>query len=263
MRDGMPSQTRPTPSSRPTPPEWSWERPRDFWLGLAQCDKLEAVPVTAPYTRQDLQELGLTGVQFGAWRSALRTCLNTDLVGLKSAEAGTEKGRIFLVDGESYFVELDARESLPFAAGSLEWVYAEHFIEHVPLAEAIGWLAEVRRVLAPGGFVRLTTPDLRRYAESYLSKDEGFFAQHRDSLYAVGARPRMPQRRAFMMNLVFNYWGHCWIYDVEELTFALVEAGFAPDAVRACEFRQGVRPEVAQLDLEIRRPETLYVEATA
>jgi len=252
-----------SPRSPSSPPEWSWEHPREFWSGLARCDKLEPIPIAAPFTARDLRDLGIEGLQFGSWKSPLRSCLNSDLVGLRSGESGTDQGRIFLVDGESYFVELDARESLPFATGSLDWVYAEHFIEHVPLADAISWLAEVRRVLAPNGVVRLTTPDLRRYVESYLSPDGGFFGTHRDRLYEVGARPRMPERRAFMMNLVFNYWGHRWIYDREELAYALGEAGFAAGAVRTCAFREGARPEMAQLDLEIRQPETMYVEATA
>jgi hypothetical protein len=109
----------------------------------------------------------------------------------------------------------------------------------------------------------LTTPDLRKYVLSYLSEDGGFFAEHRRGFYERGARPTMPDRRAFMMNLVFYYWGHRWIYDFAELCYALTQAGFSPISIRPCSFREAIRPEVAQLDRPHRRHETLYVEAVA
>jgi hypothetical protein len=82
-------------------------------------------------------------------------------------------------------------------------------------------------------------------------------------LYQRGARPPMPRRPAFMMNLVFYFWGHRWIYDFDELRHALVEAGFAPDSVVRRAFHEGALPEVAMLDRETRRHETMYVEAGA
>lgn len=49
---------------------------------------------------------------------------------------------------------------LPFADASVRWVVSIEVIEH--LAEARAWLAEVRRVLAPGGVVVITTPQKAR-----------------------------------------------------------------------------------------------------
>jgi predicted SAM-dependent methyltransferase len=243
----------------PTAPrEWSWEHLQVTRPDLGSFDVIDLSP---PYTRTLLGALGLSGIQFAEWKSANPGCLDSDVVGLTHEGHITEPGRIYRVGGDSYFIELDAREPLPFADASVDWVYAEHFIEHVSLADGIRWLAEVRRILVPGGLVRLTTPDLRLYAESYLSADGGLFAGLRDVLYERGARPRLPDRRAFMMNLVFFFWEHRWIYDFEELAHALTQAGFAEDAVRRCSFAVGTRADVAQMDRPHRRHETIYVEA--
>jgi predicted SAM-dependent methyltransferase len=174
----------------------------------------------------------------------------------------TEPGRLYLADGTSYFTELDIARPLPFADGCVDWVYAEHLIEHVELPTAIGWLGEVRRILAPGGLLRLTTPDLAKYAESYVG-DGGFFSKHRRRLRSMRVGPPMPDRRAFMFNQIFYLYGHRWLYDADELGYVLGRAGFDADAVRTCSFRSGARADVAELDSVFRSDETIYVEVTA
>ncbi len=242
--------------------EWSWEYPVED--SRPNFGKLEPVDLTPPYTRAQLRALALSGLQFAEWKSLHPGCLDTDIVGLVDDDGvSTEPGRIYRLGGDSYFIQLDAREPLPFTDGCLDWAYAEHFVEHISLADGIGWLTELRRVLVPDGLVRLTTPDLWRYAESYLSADGGMFARHRDVMYEQGARPRLPDRRAFMMNLVFSFWGHRWIYDFDELRYAFGEAGYPVERVRRCSFGSGRDPLVAAMDRPHRRHETLYVEANA
>jgi predicted SAM-dependent methyltransferase len=238
--------------------EWSWEY---LQVNRPDLGPFELVDVVPPFTRDQLRALGLSGIQFAEWQSQHLACLDTDLVGLVHKGSVTEPGRIYFVGGESYFIELDARHPLPFADNSVDWVYAEHFIEHVSLAEGIRWLAEVRRILVPGGLIRVTTPDLRLYAESYLSPDGGLFGELRDGLFDRGARPRLPQRRAFMMNLVFLFWDHRWIYDFDELCHAFDQAGYPEGSVRRCSFRKGRQADVAAMDRPHRQLETLYVEA--
>jgi predicted SAM-dependent methyltransferase len=229
---------------------------------MARCDKLEPLPPGGPYGATQLRDQGITGIEFAAWKTAHRQGLGSDLVPLRDAGGSTtETGRLFRVDGEYLFLQLDICQPLPFADGAVEWVYAEHLIEHVPLAVATGWLAEVRRILCPGGVLRLTTPDLRRYVEGYLTGG-GFFVKHRKRIRAAGLGPPMPQRPAFMFNQLFYLYGHRWIYDLEELTYVLASAGFDPAAVRACPFRAGARADVADLDRVFRNDETLYVEVT-
>jgi predicted SAM-dependent methyltransferase len=247
--------------------DWNWEDPDElnqimdeFTVGLATATTLQQL-ATAPYSADQLAELGITGVEFAAFQTTHPTGLGADLVGISTPGGSTESGRLYRVDGSCYFTQLDIGEPLPFEDGCLEWVYAEHLIEHVPLPTAMFWLSEVRRVLAPGGLLRLTTPDLRKYVEGYLSGNK-FFATHRRRVkLAIGVAPPMPKRNAFMLNQIFYLYGHRWLYDFEELRYVLGEAGFAEHDITVCEYREGSRPDVAGLDQTIRNDETIYVEA--
>jgi predicted SAM-dependent methyltransferase len=233
----------------------------EFSAGIARCDKLEQVAAELPRTRAALAEHGVSGIEFAAFRTQHPAGLATDLAELTGPDGAAELGPLYRVDGAGLFTRLDIGRPLPFEDGSVDWVYAEHLVEHVTLPVAIGWLAEVRRVLAPGGLLRLTTPDLRIYLEGYRDGD-GFFAKHRRRLEVMRVGPPMPERKAFMLNQIFYLYGHRWIYDLDELTYALAEAGFDAAHVRARSFREGERPDVAALDTTFRRDETMYVEVT-
>jgi predicted SAM-dependent methyltransferase len=250
-------------------PGWNWEDPDglatrmdEFTANIAQCETLDVVADKLPTTRQELSDLGITGVEFAAFATRHPAGLGTDLVGLTSPDAATEPGPLYRVDGTSYFTQLDIGQPLPFEDGAVDWVYAEHLIEHVPLPVAVGWLTEVRRVLAPGGLLRLTTPDLRRYAEDYV-QPSGFFAKHRRRLRVMRVGPPMPERPAFMFNQIFYLYGHKWIYDETELRHVLARAGFDPAAMRVAAFGEGLRADVADLDTTMRSDETIYVDVTA
>ena len=69
-------------------------------------------------------------------------------------------------------ISCDLRHPLPFPAASFQAVYAAHVLEHLVPAEAARLLAEVRRLLAPGGVVRIVVPDLEGIARAYLASLE-------------------------------------------------------------------------------------------
>ncbi|MFI2610472.1 class I SAM-dependent methyltransferase [Kitasatospora sp. NPDC018619] len=250
-------------------PGWDWEDPDGlaprldaFSAQVATCDTLRAHPAGLPRDHRGLRELGITGIEFAAFRTTHPEGLGTDLAALRAPAAGTATapGTLYRVDGDRWFTQLDIAEPLPLADASVDWVYAEHLIEHVTLPVAVGWLREVRRVLRPGGVLRLTTPDLARYLAGYTN-DDGFLAKHRRRLTTLGFGPPMPARPAFLVNQIFRYFGHQWIYDLDELRHVLTRAGFDPDRIRPCAYRQGARPDVADLDTAFRTDESIYVEA--
>lgn len=45
-------------------------------------------------------------------------------------------------------------------SGSVEGAVAHHVLQMIPWPELVPWLAEVRRILRPGGYLRLSVPDL-------------------------------------------------------------------------------------------------------
>jgi predicted SAM-dependent methyltransferase len=248
--------------------DWDWEDPdalavtlAKFTAMLARCETLERLVRPLPVTRQDFGELGLTGIEFAVFKTRHPAGLGTDLVGLHTPAMTTEPGHLYLADGTSYFTQLDIAEKLPFGDGCVDWVYAEHLIEHVPLLVAIRWLTEVRRILAPGGLLRITTPDLSTYARGHVTRD-GFFAKQRRRLHVMRVGPPMPERPAFMVNQIFYLYGHRWLYDLDELRYVLARAGFA-SAVQECAYGAGTRADVAALDTVLRKHESIYVEVTA
>jgi predicted SAM-dependent methyltransferase len=80
----------------------------------------------------------------------------------------------------------NAMEPLPFADASFDAVYHSHLLEHLPRDRALPFLRECRRVLKPGGLLRLAIPNLEAIARLYLytledawNGDKEALAQHR------------------------------------------------------------------------------------
>jgi SAM-dependent methyltransferase len=64
----------------------------------------------------------------------------------------------------------DIRQSLPFPEDTFDSVYALRIIEHLTPEEGREFVAEVFRVLRPGGIFRVSTPDLEWIARAYLER---------------------------------------------------------------------------------------------
>jgi len=62
----------------------------------------------------------------------------------------------------------DAAKPLPFPDGSFDACYSSHVLEHLRLEDAPLFLTETRRVLKPGGVLRVVVPDLEGIARAYL-----------------------------------------------------------------------------------------------
>ena len=63
---------------------------------------------------------------------------------------------------------LDLRQPLSLSDGVYEAVYSSHTLEHLPRNEVPKILSEFRRVLKPGGILRIVVPDLELMARTYL-----------------------------------------------------------------------------------------------
>ena len=147
-------------------------------------------------------------VQLGAGSSRLEGWLNTDI----------EPG-----DGLAY---LDATKPFPFEDDSVHYIFSEHLIEHLTYDEGKAMMAEAYRVLAPGGKMRISTPNLTRFIELF---DENPSEDAR--AYLVDKRkwhrwPDEPNAAAIILNLQMSSWGHKFMYDIETLGASLQRVGF-------------------------------------
>lgn len=122
-------------------------------------------------------------------------------------------------------VYLDATERFPFADGSFDCIYSEHMIEHIPWTAGLAMLRECRRVLKPGGRIRVATPDLRVLAGLYFGQGGATGEQYVRWITELALKD-VPPRPAFVLNSAFHSWGHKFLYDEELLTLALQRAGF-------------------------------------
>lgn len=104
---------------------------------------------------------------------------------------------------------VDVRAGLPFRDAAA--VYAEHFLEHLTFGEALDFLAAAHAALAPGGKLRLSTPNL-----------EWVWATH-DPAWPEEAEAR---RRTFVANRAFYGWQHRFIWTRPLLAEAMAASGF-------------------------------------
>jgi len=154
--------------------------------------------------------------------------------------------------GPAVDVVWDLRHPLPFSSDSFLAIFCEHVLEHLTKPDAADLVRECRRILQPGGVIRLSTPDAERFLRSYATDRSFLF--HPGFAEAV----EMPLDR---INLMMREFGqHLWVYDADSLVFLLQRAGFSKVIPQA--FGQSIHPLMKDIDSSAREFESLYVEAT-
>jgi len=63
-----------------------------------------------------------------------------------------------------------------------------------------------------------------------------------------------------MVNQIFRFFEHQWIYDFDEIVHAATSAGFDRARIFREEFQSGILEDVTMLDFPERNDETLYVD---
>jgi predicted SAM-dependent methyltransferase len=78
-------------------------------------------------------------------------------------------------DGPDIDLSCDIRDGLPLQDSSMDYIVSIHALPEVPLLEIVPVLRELRRVLKPGGTLRLALPDLLKGVEAYQRGDRDYF----------------------------------------------------------------------------------------
>lgn len=115
-------------------------------------------------------------------------------------------------------VILDVRQPWPFH--DVEYAFAEHFLEHLTLADGMVFLRSARAALRSEGVLRLSTPNLDWVWSTHYKPPSELTAEER----LLGC---------LEMNRAFHGWGHRFLYNLATLERALRAAGFREVTPRA------------------------------
>jgi SAM-dependent methyltransferase len=144
----------------------------------------------------------------------------------------------------------DLREGLQLADASIDYIVAMHVLQDLPYLDVLPALRELRRVLKPGGVLRLGLPDLERAIAAWHRGDAGYFYIPDDEVRSLGGKLVAQAIWYGSVRTPFT-----WDF-LEELSG---KAAFT--TVRRCAFGQTFSgwPDIVALDN--RERESLYAEA--
>jgi SAM-dependent methyltransferase len=146
---------------------------------------------------------------------------------------------------------------IPHDRASVDVVYSSHMIEHLDRWEAERFLAECRRVLKPGGILRIVVPDLRITLRDYLAKGNAdIFLDH---LQLELDKPHGWRARLRHL-LTGGGRNHRWLYDGKSIAGLIERCGFAE--VEVVEPGRTRIADPGELDLAERAHESAMVEAS-
>ncbi len=140
----------------------------------------------------------------------------------------------------------DLAHGIPFPDGSVAAVYTAHVLEHLRLEHGLALFGECRRVLAPGGVLRVVVPDAGAMIASYSGLSDNGWAEDFPS-------PMLAP------NALFYEHGHSAMFDAR-LMCELVRAAGLVDVDQGEFGVSRIEPCPDELG---RRDGSLYVEGVA
>lgn len=179
------------------------------------------------------------------------------------------------------------KKGIPFPDHSVDGVYHSHLLEHLDQSVVPTFLAEVKRVLKPGGVHRIVVPDLEFEARRYINsleatlRGEGTPEDHALNLHLLIEQMVRKESWGTSQRKGFRRWSentllgdarrrgetHQWMYDQVTLPALLRTCGFVdPEVVTydasALDDWAGYLLDQDDTGAEYR-PGSLYVEARA
>jgi predicted SAM-dependent methyltransferase len=201
--------------------------------GIRASAKVNGTILLAPLARRKVRELLREGrpvlLNLGSGPQRAAGWVNVDILGMNP---------------DLYW---DLRRGIPFPDASVQATFLEHVLEHFATADALRILKECRRVLVPGGVVRVGVPDFGLYMRSYAADGEAI----------EQLRPGRPTPLLAVAEVALQH-GHRSVWDAVTLERALEEAGFTDVSARP--FGESSLDPVP--DTKLREPESVYAEGT-
>ncbi len=145
----------------------------------------------------------------------------------------------------------DIREGLPLDPDSVDYAVSVHALPELRYEEVVPALRELRRVLKPGGVLRLVLPDLRKAIEAYIRGDARYFRLVEDDASTLGGR--------FVTQIL--WYGYSRTLFTSDFVAELMSAAGFVDLALCMPHQTASRfDEIVELDN--REEESLYMEGS-
>jgi predicted SAM-dependent methyltransferase len=148
-------------------------------------------------------------------------------------------------------VVCDILGRLPLDDESIDYAVSIHALPELPYPQLVPVLEELRRVLKPGGTLRLCLPDLERGIRAYQAGDADYFKVGEDEVESLGGR--------FIVQMLWYGYSRT-LFTTDFVIELLRKAGF--EDVVACSYESTASRFADIVELDNREDESLFVEGT-
>ena len=173
------------------------------------------------------------GINLGCGRLAQSDWINCDTRDLRGVD-----------------LRCDVVGGLAFVSDCADYIAAIHVLQDLSYAQIVPALREVRRVLKPGGVLRLAVPDIDRAISAYARRDAAYFYVPDEHARSIGAK---------LVTQIIWYGSVRTPCNFEFLSETLSIAGYRD--IERCAFGVTRSRFPALAGLDNRERETLFIEA--
>jgi predicted SAM-dependent methyltransferase len=152
--------------------------------------------------------------------------------------------------GPGVDVVADICAGLPLPDDSFDYIVSIHTLPELSYADQDRALLELRRVLRPGGVLRLSLPDLDKALRAYATKDIDYFLIPDEQVQSLSGK--------MIVQLLWYGRSRC-LFTQEFMGELLLRCGY--QSIQFCPYRQTLSPFPGIIELDDRELESFFVEA--
>lgn len=154
-------------------------------------------------------------------------------------------------EGPGVDISCDIRNGLPLESDSIEYAVSIHALPELTFPDLVPALRELRRVLKPGGVLRLCLPDLLKGVEAYRRGDRSYFLIPDEDALSMGGK----------LAVQLTWYGYSRsLFTPDYVAELLSKAGYG--TVEHVSYRETRSRFPGIIELDNRRAESLFIEAT-